>query len=210
MSRQQLHKSDNTIRIVVATNSEQILDAYSVRSICFMEEKGIPARSIFDGNDFQATHIIVYSGRRTDRLNSLAMVQQFRQDGTNGCAKGVQKHPGSATVGIVRGRARGSKGLYQGGHARRGPICENLDSSVRLARSRAKAAHRARRRRAIYRADQGIRGRRRPPHCGQRFQDSPPRRRILGSAHGSREVLLERPRSQRGELTSSAMSIARG
>ena len=62
MSRQQLHKSDNTIRIVVATNSEQLLDAYSVRSICFMEEKGIPARSIFDGNDFQATHIVVYSG----------------------------------------------------------------------------------------------------------------------------------------------------
>jgi len=27
-----------------------------------MEEKGVPARSIFDGNDFQATHIVVYSG----------------------------------------------------------------------------------------------------------------------------------------------------
>src|ERR1700722_2134600 len=61
MSRQQLHKSDNTIRIVVATNNEQLLDAYAVRSICFMEKKGVPARSIFDGNDFQATHIVVYA-----------------------------------------------------------------------------------------------------------------------------------------------------
>ena len=99
MSRQQLHKSDNTIRIVVATNSEQLLDAYSVRSICFMEEKGIPARSIFDGNDFQATHIVVYSGDEPIGSNSLAMVQQFRQDGTNGCAKGVQKYPSLQRLG---------------------------------------------------------------------------------------------------------------
>jgi hypothetical protein len=27
-----------------------------------MEEKGIPARSVFDGNDFQSTHIVVYYG----------------------------------------------------------------------------------------------------------------------------------------------------
>jgi predicted GNAT family N-acyltransferase len=62
MSDRQLHKSDNALRIVIATSSEQLLDAYAVRSICFMEEKGVPARSIFDGNDFQATHIVVYSG----------------------------------------------------------------------------------------------------------------------------------------------------
>jgi predicted GNAT family N-acyltransferase len=62
MSSRNFHKYDNAISVVVATNSEQLLDAYSVRSICFMEEKGIPARSIFDGNDFQATHIVVYSG----------------------------------------------------------------------------------------------------------------------------------------------------
>src|SRR5271163_2576746 len=136
------------------------------------------------------------------------MVQQFRQDGTNGCAKGVQKYPSSATPGIVRRRARGSERLYQSGHARRGPICENLDSSVRLARSPAKAAHRARRRRAIYRADQGIRGRRRSPHSRQRFEDSPPCRRILGSAHGSREVLLERSRPQGGEATSNGSRSA--
>jgi hypothetical protein len=55
------NKSDNSIRIVIATTNEQLLDAYAVRSICFMEEKGVPARFIFDGNDFQSTHIVVYS-----------------------------------------------------------------------------------------------------------------------------------------------------
>jgi hypothetical protein len=56
-----VHKSDNTTRVVVVTNNEQLLHAYAVRSICFMEETGLPARRAFDGNDFQATHIVVYA-----------------------------------------------------------------------------------------------------------------------------------------------------
>jgi hypothetical protein len=56
-----IHRSDNSIRILIATNNEQLLDAYAVRSICFLEEKGIPARYLFDGNDFQATHIVIYA-----------------------------------------------------------------------------------------------------------------------------------------------------
>ncbi|HLH47892.1 MAG TPA: hypothetical protein VKV96_01015 [Roseiarcus sp.] len=60
MSEAMIHKSDNAIRIVVVTNSEQLLHAQTVRSICFMEETGLPARRVFDGNDFQATHIVIY------------------------------------------------------------------------------------------------------------------------------------------------------
>src|SRR5579872_2979180 len=55
-----IHKSDNAIRIAVVANGEQLLHAQAVRSICFMEETGLPARRVFDGNDFHATHIIVY------------------------------------------------------------------------------------------------------------------------------------------------------
>jgi hypothetical protein len=55
-------KISNAIRIGVVTNSEQLLHAQAVRSICFMEETGLPARRAFDGNDFQATHIIMYYG----------------------------------------------------------------------------------------------------------------------------------------------------
>jgi hypothetical protein len=61
MSVPPAHKSDNTIRLVVVTNSEQLLHAYAVRSICFMEETGLAARRAFDGNDFQATHIVAYA-----------------------------------------------------------------------------------------------------------------------------------------------------
>jgi hypothetical protein len=81
------HKSDNTIRIVIVTNSEQLLHAYAVRSICFMEETGLAARRAFDGNDFQATHIVIYADNepvgasRIRWFNGFAKIERtgFRQ-----------------------------------------------------------------------------------------------------------------------------------
>jgi hypothetical protein len=52
----------NQIRTEVVTTYEQLLHAYAIRSICFMEEHGVPASHEFDGNDYQATHMIVYAG----------------------------------------------------------------------------------------------------------------------------------------------------
>lgn len=52
----------NQIHCEVVTTQEQLLHAYSIRAICFMEEHGVPAQHEFDGNDYQATHLIAYSG----------------------------------------------------------------------------------------------------------------------------------------------------
>jgi hypothetical protein len=52
----------NQIRTEIVTTYEQLLHAYAVRSICFLEENGMKAHLIFDGNDYQATHAIAYSG----------------------------------------------------------------------------------------------------------------------------------------------------
>jgi hypothetical protein len=54
--------SHNQIRTEVVTTYQQLLHAYAIRSICFIEEHGYPARQEFDGNDYQATHMIVYAG----------------------------------------------------------------------------------------------------------------------------------------------------
>lgn len=54
--------SHNQIRTQVVTTQEQLLHAYAIRAICFVEEHGVPAHHEFDGNDYQATHVIVYSG----------------------------------------------------------------------------------------------------------------------------------------------------
>jgi hypothetical protein len=81
------HKLDNATRVTVVTNSEQLLHAYAVRSICFMEETGLPARRAFDGNDFQATHVVVYAAEepigaaRVRWFNGFAKIERtaFRQ-----------------------------------------------------------------------------------------------------------------------------------
>ena len=52
----------NQIRAEIVTTYEQLLHAYAVRSICFIEENGMKAQQMFDGNDYQATHVILYSG----------------------------------------------------------------------------------------------------------------------------------------------------
>src|SRR5437763_3533789 len=54
--------SHNRIRTEVVTTYEQLLHAYAIRAICFMEEHGVKAQQTFDGNDYQATHAIMYSG----------------------------------------------------------------------------------------------------------------------------------------------------
>jgi hypothetical protein len=52
----------NQIRCEVVTTFEQMQHAYAIRAICFMEEHGVKALQAFDGNDYQATHMIVYAG----------------------------------------------------------------------------------------------------------------------------------------------------
>lgn len=57
-----LGRNHNSIRSEIVTTYEQLLHAYAIRSICFMEEHGVKAQQTFDGNDYQATHLVIYSG----------------------------------------------------------------------------------------------------------------------------------------------------
>ncbi|MEE1612080.1 hypothetical protein [Microvirga sp. CF3016] len=57
-----VRRQDNLVRVEVVTTAEQLLHAHAIRAICFMEENGVSARQTYDGNDYQATHIIVYAG----------------------------------------------------------------------------------------------------------------------------------------------------
>lgn len=58
---QQASIGHNSIRVEIVTTLEQLQHAYAIRAICFMEE-GVAAGQAFDGNDFQATHVIIYAG----------------------------------------------------------------------------------------------------------------------------------------------------
>jgi hypothetical protein len=58
---QPVDRRHNQIRVDVVTTPEQLLHAYAIRAICFMEEHGVSARQTYDGNDYQATHFIAYA-----------------------------------------------------------------------------------------------------------------------------------------------------
>jgi len=53
-------RNHNSIRTEIVTSYEQLLHAYAIRAVCFMEEHGVKATQTFDGNDYQATHAICY------------------------------------------------------------------------------------------------------------------------------------------------------
>lgn len=53
-------REHNAVRIEIVTTLEQLQHAYAIRALSFMEDTGLPIDHAFDGNDLQATHVIVY------------------------------------------------------------------------------------------------------------------------------------------------------
>lgn len=54
---------DNLIRCEIVKTLDQLTHVHAVHAICFLEEHGMQADLIYDGNDLQATHVIVYADR---------------------------------------------------------------------------------------------------------------------------------------------------
>jgi hypothetical protein len=63
MNEETVHnRGHNAVRFEIVRTQEQMLDALSIRAIVYMEDEGVAARLAFDGNDFQATHVVAYDG----------------------------------------------------------------------------------------------------------------------------------------------------
>ncbi len=60
--KQTLTKHNNSLCMRPVTTMDQLMQAYAVRAICFMEENSMPATQALDGNDLQSTHFVVYNG----------------------------------------------------------------------------------------------------------------------------------------------------
>ena len=52
---------DKVFRTVAATTAEHMAHAMAVRSICFLEERGFAFGQEFDGNDYHASHFVMYA-----------------------------------------------------------------------------------------------------------------------------------------------------
>lgn len=56
-------RNDNEVRVQVVTTAEQFMHAIAIRAICFMEDTGLTADQAIDGNDYQATHFLIYANQ---------------------------------------------------------------------------------------------------------------------------------------------------
>jgi len=63
MEQPAVSRNHNLVRTEVVTTYEQLLHAFAIRAICFMEEHGVTAQQTFDGNDYQATHFVTYEAQ---------------------------------------------------------------------------------------------------------------------------------------------------
>ena len=70
-------RSDNEIDIQVVTTAEQFMHAIAVRAICFMEETGLSVSQTIDGNDYQATHFVIYAKREPIGATRLRWFRDF-------------------------------------------------------------------------------------------------------------------------------------
>ena len=69
------HNTAKSVRFEIVTTPQQWLHASAVRSICFLEEHGAQADWLFDGNDYQSTHMVMYDG---DEPAGTARVRWFK------------------------------------------------------------------------------------------------------------------------------------
>ena len=54
-----IETTDNQITVKVVASIEDLMKVFAVRSVVFMENDGLPLGVACDGNDFQATHILM-------------------------------------------------------------------------------------------------------------------------------------------------------
>lgn len=55
-------ENHNSLRVTVVVSADQMLHVLALRSICFFEEYHLSVKQAFDGNDYHASHIIMYCG----------------------------------------------------------------------------------------------------------------------------------------------------
>lgn len=52
-------RQDNQYSASVVTTLEELTHIFAIRAICFMAEHGVAVGQTYDGNDFQATHVLL-------------------------------------------------------------------------------------------------------------------------------------------------------
>src|SRR3954467_10077268 len=62
VSNERKGRRHNSLRFTIVATPEEWVHTCAVRSICFLDEHGAQAKWLFDGNDYQCTHVLAYDG----------------------------------------------------------------------------------------------------------------------------------------------------
>lgn len=77
MNSPKSNRTSNAIRTVFVSNAEQLAHAFAVRSICFLEDRGLPFNQDRDENDYHATHVVMYDADEPIGAARLRWFQDF-------------------------------------------------------------------------------------------------------------------------------------
>ena len=172
-------RSDNEIDIQVVTTAEQFMHAIAVRAICFMEETGLSVSQTIDGNDYQATHFVIYAKREPIGATRLRWFRQFRQNRANRVPPGLSQHPHSQTDRRRHLPSRRDEGLSASRDSCRAQVRQPVGADARL-RTRCRASgRRDGRPRAVHRAGQTNTACAGGHYHGGRSQSAVPRGRAM-------------------------------
>ena len=94
------HNSASTIRFEIVTTPRQWLHASAIRSICFLEEHNVAADLVFDGNDYNSTHVVAYDGEEPIGTTRIRWFKDFAKIERTAFRKAYRG------VGILRAFAR--------------------------------------------------------------------------------------------------------
>ena len=115
----------------------------------------MPAQHEFDGNDYQATHIIVYSGDEPIGTLRIRWFKDFAKSSAF-LPPGLSRLPRAQGIRRIRVRSRRAQGLRQGHHPRAAKIRQAVENGFRIQERRRQEADLFRGPQgAIYRAREG-------------------------------------------------------
>ena len=134
--------SHNQIRTEVVTTYQQLLHAYAIRSICFMEEHGVKAQQELRRQRLPGHPHDRLCRRRAGRHPAHPMVQGLRQARTHGLPRGLSQYPRAEGFRVFRVRPHRPQRIRQGHHPRPAEICAACGESSSDSRM-PKARHRS-------------------------------------------------------------------
>src|SRR3954449_9520595 len=132
VSNERKGRRHNSLRFTIVATPEEWVHTCAVRSICFLDEHGAQAKWLFDGNDYQCTHVLAYDGDEPIGTGRIRWFKDFAKIKRN--RKRASRYPYFERIRRIRIRTYQAQGLHPRDHACGTEICASMEADTRLPR----------------------------------------------------------------------------